>query len=70
VRFLSWNAEQFSVAEVEHPEGYFQANEVIEASREARPISVTRAEVYGMLAVLKKHQGHLVSGPKMVVVDN
>jgi Ras GTPase-activating-like protein IQGAP2/3 len=54
-------AELTPVAAVDPLESYFQAHELFESTTEAKPIMITRTEIYGMLSVLIKHTKTLVS---------
>jgi Ras GTPase-activating-like protein IQGAP2/3 len=49
------------VASVEPLESYFEAHELLESTHEAKPILITRKEIYGMLSVLMKNIPVLVS---------
>jgi Ras GTPase-activating-like protein IQGAP2/3 len=49
------------VADVEPLEGYFQAHAMLESTLEAKPISITRNEIYGMLSILMRHIPIIVS---------
>jgi Ras GTPase-activating-like protein IQGAP2/3 len=49
------------VADVEPLEGYFQAHAMLESTLEAKPISITRNEIYGMLSILMRHVPIIVS---------
>ena len=49
------------VADVEPLEGYFQAHAMLESTLEAKPISITRTEIYGMLSILMRHVPIIVS---------
>ena len=49
------------VADVEPLEGYFQAHAMLESTLEAKPISITRNEIYGMLSILMRHVPVIVS---------
>ena len=49
------------VASVEPLETYFGADELLENTVEAKPIMITRSEIYGSLSVLLKNVGVLVS---------
>jgi len=51
----------WTVASVDPMEVYFQANELFESTQEAKPIMITRDEVYGMLSVLMRNIAVLVS---------
>ena len=50
-----------TVGEVDPLEAYFETHELFESTMEARPISVTRTEVYGVLSVLIKNRAAIVS---------
>lgn len=50
-----------TVADVEPLEGYFQAHEMLESTLEAKPISITRNEIYGTLSILIRQIPVLVS---------
>jgi Ras GTPase-activating-like protein IQGAP2/3 len=50
-----------AVADVEPLEGYFQAHAMLESTLEAKPISITRNEIYGMLSILMRHVPIIVS---------
>jgi Ras GTPase-activating-like protein IQGAP2/3 len=50
-----------AVASVEPIEIYFEAHELFESTLEAKPIMITRTEIYGTLSVLMKHIPDLVS---------
>lgn len=56
------------VADVEPLEGYFQAHEMLESTLEAKPISITRNEIYGTLSILMRQIPVLVSCPSPSVV--
>jgi len=49
------------VADVEPLEGYFQAHAMLESTLEAKPIPITRNEIYGMLSILMRHVPVIVS---------
>jgi Ras GTPase-activating-like protein IQGAP2/3 len=49
------------VADVEPLEGYFQAHAMLESTLEAKPVSITRNEIYGMLSILMRHVPIIVS---------
>lgn len=49
------------VASVEPLESYFEAHELFESTHEAKPILITRKEIYGMLSILMKNIPILVS---------
>lgn len=56
--FSDWVLE---LAEVEPLEENFQTHGLFESSMEAKPISITRTEIYGMLSVLIRNAGIIVS---------
>ncbi|RXK36438.1 hypothetical protein M231_06282 [Tremella mesenterica] len=58
--FRDWIME---LASVEPLETYFQTHELFESALEAKPISITRNEIYGMLGVMVRHLA-IVSGGK------
>lgn len=49
------------VASVEPLESYFEAHELFESTHEAKPILITRKEIYGMLSILMKNIPVIVS---------
>ncbi|KAE8538000.1 hypothetical protein D1P53_006067 [Cryptococcus gattii VGV] len=52
------------VADVEHAEGHFHAHELFESTIEAKPIKITRKDIYGMLSALIQHVDVLTHGSK------
>lgn len=52
------------VANVEHAEGHFHAHELFESTIEAKPIKITRKDIYGMLSALIQHVDVLTHGSK------
>ncbi|KAK4688659.1 Ras GTPase-activating-like protein IQGAP2/3, partial [Tremellales sp. Uapishka_1] len=57
VPFSGWIID---VAEVEPSEAFFQTHELLESSLEAKPISITRTDIYGLLSILLKHSSAIV----------
>ena len=59
------------MASVEALETFFEAHELFDSTLEAKPIEITRQEIYGTLSVLMKHIPVLVSsawaGPAVIV---
>lgn len=53
-------ADSGLVADVEHAEGHFHAHELFESTIEAKPIKITRKDIYGMLSALIQHVDVLV----------
>lgn len=53
-------ADSGVVAGVEHAEGHFHAHELFESTIEAKPIKITRKDIYGMLSALIQHVDVLV----------
>ena len=49
------------VASIEPLETYFQADELLENTVEAKPIMITRTEIYGMLSILMQNVLLIVS---------
>ncbi|KAK8869822.1 hypothetical protein IAR55_000390 [Kwoniella newhampshirensis] len=52
------------VADVEHAESQFHAHDMFESTIEAKPIKITRTDIYGMLSVLIQHVPVLIAGNK------
>ncbi|WWD15905.1 hypothetical protein CI109_100329 [Kwoniella shandongensis] len=52
------------VADVEHAESQFHAHEMFESTIEAKPIKITRTDIYGMLSVLIQQVPVLTAGNK------
>ncbi|ODO11581.1 hypothetical protein I350_00363 [Cryptococcus amylolentus CBS 6273] len=52
------------VADVEHAEGHFHAHELFESTVEAKPIKITRSDIYGTLSILVQNQDYITSGNK------
>jgi hypothetical protein len=50
-----------AVGEIDPLETYFETHELFESTMEAKPINVTRTEVYGLLRVLIKNRATIVS---------
>ncbi len=50
-----------TVASVEPLESYFEAHELFDSTMEAKPVVITRNEVYGMLGVLMRNTPAIVS---------
>ncbi|OCF36552.1 IQ domain-containing GTPase activating protein [Kwoniella heveanensis BCC8398] len=67
--FISASAWPFrewilDVADVEHAEGQFHAHELFESTIEAKPIKITRNDIYGMLSALIQHSQTITTGNK------
>ncbi|WVQ98721.1 hypothetical protein IAU59_005852 [Kwoniella sp. CBS 9459] len=67
--FISASAWPFrewilDVADVEHAEGQFHAHELFESTIEAKPIKITRNDIYGMLSALMQHSQTITVGNK------
>ncbi|WVQ78096.1 hypothetical protein IAT38_000177 [Cryptococcus sp. DSM 104549] len=52
------------VADVEHAEAQFHAHEMFESTIEAKPIKITRSDIYGMLSVLIQQVSVISAGNK------
>ncbi|WVW83094.1 hypothetical protein I302_105112 [Kwoniella bestiolae CBS 10118] len=67
--FISASAMPFrewilDVADVEHAEGQFHAHELFESTIEAKPIKITRNDIYGMLSMLIQNVPSITAGNK------
>ncbi|KAK6902926.1 hypothetical protein I203_108186 [Kwoniella mangroviensis CBS 8507] len=65
--FISASAMPFrewilDVADVEHAEGQFHAHELFESTIEAKPIKITRLDIYGMLSMLIQYVPVVTAG--------
>ncbi|WWC69466.1 uncharacterized protein I206_103406 [Kwoniella pini CBS 10737] len=67
--FISASAMPFrewilDVADVEHAEGQFHAHELFESTIEAKPIKITRNDIYGTLSALIHNVAVITAGTK------
>ncbi|WVN85310.1 uncharacterized protein L203_100455 [Cryptococcus depauperatus CBS 7841] len=58
---IPWREWVLDVANVEHAEGHFQAHELFESTIEAKPIKITRADIYGTLSCLIQDVDYLTA---------
>ncbi|WVR05248.1 hypothetical protein IAU60_002260 [Kwoniella sp. DSM 27419] len=67
IPFREWILD---VADVEHAEGQFHAHELFESTIEAKPIKITRNDIYGMLSTLIQQSAVITSGNKKDPIDS